>query len=310
MGDLKAMVVAGVGGLLCAHLHNHGGQTVWALAAAAGAGLAVGIVNGMLTVAARVPSAIATLAVALAAQWVIVRHMGIGSVGLDKPLFVISGGDEGTVSPMQVRTVAVAGVWLVLAVSAPFSLARRQEQNVSNSSRDVFMALCLGGLLAGLAGGMWLIDHSSAPAPTQIIGDLRAPAAAMLAGAWLLCGPMRFSFMMLAMPFALLLATLWRQDVWLFDSWPGQGQLLALIIMVAVANAAIVQASLKAAKIGARIITAASLAIGGVVIAACSSIPAQLAVQRALQVAGALCTAAALFLLFAWRKKSPNTISA
>ena len=81
-------------------------------------------------------------------------------------------------------------------------------------SMQLMAALCASGMLSGLGGACQLIDtFRAAPVPT-IIGDLRIPAAALLAGGSLLAGPGRTLLAGLLLPLGVLLATVWRYRAW------------------------------------------------------------------------------------------------
>ena len=94
-------------------------------------------------------------------------------------------------------------------------------------------ALCASGLLSGLGGALQLIDtFRAAPAPT-IIGDLRIPAAALLAGGPFLAGPGRRLLAALLLPLGILLATVWRYRAWYVHLEGYDLQVLFLIVALA-----------------------------------------------------------------------------
>jgi hypothetical protein len=92
------------------------------------------------------------------------------------------------------------------------------------------LALIVGGALAAAGGVLWLMDNDRATVPTWPIGDLRIPAAAMLAGALLLKGPRRTLLAGMCLPPAFMLATAWRQTGWGLEC---QGYSLQLLLLVA-----------------------------------------------------------------------------
>jgi ribose/xylose/arabinose/galactoside ABC-type transport system permease subunit len=96
-------------------------------------------------------------------------------------------------------------------------------------------ALCVSGMLAGAGGACQLIDTFRAAPPHAFIGDLRIPAAAILAGAIFLAGPGRTLLCGLLLPACLLLATVWRYQAWYLNLHGFDIQVLALIAMLAVA---------------------------------------------------------------------------
>ena len=91
------------------------------------------------------------------------------------------------------------------------------------------LALTGAGALAAVAGACWLMDFGRAAVPDRPIGDLRIPAAALLAGGAILAGPGRTLIVGAALPVALLATTMWRQEVWALGAWGFERQVGVLI---------------------------------------------------------------------------------
>ena len=90
-----------------------------------------------------------------------------------------------------------------------------------SSNARMLAALCASGFLAGSAGALWLLDQGSTPIPSawRVVDDLRVPAAAVLAGGWLLAGKNRSILAVALLPLALLLTTGWQMRVWSLSHW-------------------------------------------------------------------------------------------
>jgi ribose transport system permease protein len=251
--DLSVWVNAGVGGLVAAALIRAGAPAGWAIAAGAAAGLLLGALNGAIVVGLRVPSPIATLATAVGASWGAQSLVGARAILLSEALFA---GWQATLIAAGVYAMAL----LVLIAG------QRAEHAPISHRRELFLSLCGSGLLAALGGIAWIIDQHSAPTPTQVIGDLRVPAAAILAGGWLLRGRARGLLAGAALPAALLVATIWQQGVWYLQRHAVAIQTLFLLAMLLVAQGAMNQAARSGRSRKVIAILAAFLASGGILI--------------------------------------------
>ena len=234
--DLSVWAAAGLGGVVAAVIINSGRGAAMAMAGAVGAGVMVGAVNAAAVAATRrVPTWLITLATAAIAVWVAGAMADGRTVDLERESFVYW--------PIT-RMLLVAGVysltmmalilwqWSARGPQRPRHL-RRPGGNVRRSAAA--LALVVSGALAAAGGAIWLVEHGSAPVPTRLIGDLRIPAAAVLAGAVMLSGPGRTLLAGLLLPASLLLVTLWRQEVPLWPWLEGRGysfQLVELTAMV------------------------------------------------------------------------------
>ena len=243
--DLSVWGVAGLGGVLAAVLINAGLAPALAMACAVAAGLGVGAVNGLAVARTRLPSIVITLAIGagsmLAAQTLAPAPAPRRAVAVPEDTFgrwllreeVVEagrrengGGGSGAVpgannrvlsaprSPSATRMLLVAGTYgvtmvllMVWGTLAQHDLLRRLRR------ARVFVGLAASGALAAAAGTFWLVEHNSAPVPTRLVGDLRVPAAALLAGGALLVGPRRTLLSGLFLPLSVFLATAWRQEI-------------------------------------------------------------------------------------------------
>ena len=137
--------------------------------------------------------------------------------------------------PLSFTRMVLTGLIFAMALLVLLGLMfvnAHQEGSWSLSPRwQLFAALCASSFLAATAGALWLVEYNKAPVPTRLVDDLRAPAAALLAGAALLGGRGRTLLCLILLPGAVLLAIFWRQNVWPM-SWAGLDlQMLLLIFM-------------------------------------------------------------------------------
>ncbi len=237
--DLSVWAVAGGGGVVAARLMNLGTPTPLAFAVAGGAGAVVGAIQGWAVVRAKLPSFLVTAATSVGV--VLCFHLWSGS----GPVVLSSGSFDALrgvlpFPPLLVgRMLIVVGIYSLVMVVLLLADSVQRRSVRPDRRRELLLAMTVSGALAGLGGACWLIDHASAPAPSWPIGDLHVVGAAVLAGGALLGGRGRTMLVGLALPAALLTATIWRQEVVLV-SWRGvQVQNLMLVCMIVVAHIAI-----------------------------------------------------------------------
>ena len=214
--DLSGWMVAAAGGLVAAGLIGQGLSAVAAFAVAAIAGTLIGTLNGLLVVAARLPSLIVTAATAVTALGAMsllqLDQLTLPDSTFSRWLILLSaGGDEVMpeslplgVTRMAVVLGAFTIVMAVLVSSKHLLLSLPQRR---------WVALAASGGLAGLAGACSLLDHGRAVVPSLPVDDFRPLAAALLTGALVLVGPGRTPVVCLFVPIALLAATIWRQAI-------------------------------------------------------------------------------------------------
>jgi len=243
--DLSVWVVAGVAGTVAAAAISVGVPPLLAFVIVASLGWIIGLVNGLLVALARVPSVVATLVVGLAVMWVAQGCFEQRTIEVPQDAFfgwmiVASVESEPTAEnrtngepPEQVEEtvlpLTVTRIMIVLGLyAAVMFLAVGRRHGWSGRRPDIVWSLTVSGALAALAGACLLMDHGMASVPTRPIGDLRIPAAVVLAGSWFLVGPHRGKLAGLCMPIALLAVTIWQQRVWLLGTMGYEWQLLLL----------------------------------------------------------------------------------
>ncbi len=244
--DLSVWVVSAAGGATAAALINAGVADLWAFAAAGAVGLAAGGINAGLVTGLNLPSVLVTGGLSLATAGVTWAVTDTRAIEVTAPGFR-EWGIWPSVPPGMSRMLAVAGLYsLVLVVLVSRDAGSRRRASMTPRKRMV-AALLASGALSGLAGACWLIDRASTPMPVRPIGDLRIPAAAILAGGALLGGRGRTMLAGIFLLAALLLTTIWRQEVCIFQAWGFQLQLALLIGMCAGVHAAFAEATTPAA---------------------------------------------------------------
>jgi len=316
--DLSVWSLTALGGVLAAVAGQHGLGPGASLLVGTTAGLSVGMLHALATVVLRVPSFVITLATGVAIFFGLNWTFAGPVVSPPEGLFsswgqLVPVGPAGTIGPWSGRPPFVLGVALVLLaygaamifILVVSLISGETHKPLGTKKQAIALAACLcgSGALSGLAGGIWLAVHGSAPIPVRPIGDLRIPAAAILAGATLFAGPGRTALVALTIAPALLVSTVWRVQV---AHLPGMGfqlQMVLLIGMTIVAYLAVVHAD-RAGRAGRwRTVLsgcAVALTFAGIIILAMAAEPVSLPARMAFQ-AGGVTTwlAGAVMLLFA-----------
>lgn len=238
--DLSVWVVAAVGGMVAAAAMKAGVPPALAFCMASALGAMVGLINGLLVVLARMPSVAATLVMGLVVMWAAQGAFQDSSAELPMDAFVQDAPDQYVDSraeePLAKSNVLIfMRIMIVLCtyVAVMFLAVRRESIPRPGKERiALIVSLIVCGSLAGLAGACMLMDHGMASVPTRLIGDFRVPAAAILAGSLFLAGPGRAKLAGLCMPLALLVVTIWQQEVWLLGAWGYEWQLFLLTVLV------------------------------------------------------------------------------
>ena len=242
--DLSIWVTAGAGGVLAAALMNAGVGAAPAFAAACGAGLALGAFNGAMVGLLRLPSVLVTPAAAAGVMLLVRRFAGAEGVAIPAGSFQalsILPYPPLLVGRMLIVAAIYSGVMVALVV-----LDSAVGRGVRFGPRvQLLGALAASGALSALAGACWLIDRNQAPLPNAIVGDLRAPAAAVLAGAAFFAGRSRTLLVAIALPPALLAATIWRQQAWLVPYLSSAWEMTPLIVATLVAHLTMARVSLR-----------------------------------------------------------------
>jgi len=232
--DLSVWAVAGLGGVVAACLINAGVPTAAAFGLAITAGLAIGAANGYVAAWTRLPSPAFTIIVAAIIVFGMAHLTSQRTIRVDDAEFgwrqqnptAGTAPDNGPAWPREaytIRMLLVGGTYaLVMAVAIYWGVASRKYRWADLDRAGPFVAMAASGALAAAGGAFCLVDQGSAPVPTRLIGDLRVPAAALLAGGALWTGRGKTLLSGLFLPVGLLLATVWRQEIthlpWLRDS--------------------------------------------------------------------------------------------
>jgi ribose/xylose/arabinose/galactoside ABC-type transport system permease subunit len=236
--DLSVWISAAIGGLVAAALINGGVGTGAALLGGVGAGAGMGALSGVAVTLGRIPSVVATLIVALCAMWCAQAVWSGRSVAVEDSSFrhwhiavqLHAGQDSPEGGPhVQQSTngtadaaalpLSVTRMFLVAIVYSAVMLAMLAANAAARAGwrlsprKTLFVALCASGALSAAGGVLWLLEYGSTPVPTRPIGDLRIPAAVILAGSLCFAGRGRTLLAGICLPPAMLLATVWQQEV-------------------------------------------------------------------------------------------------
>ena len=276
--DLSVWAIGALGGVLGVEVFQAGGGPGVALTTAAASGAALGLMHGLLIGRARLPSVLVTF---LSGSAIVLVLRGIyGASEVLVPSEAFAGwlnffpeirAEDGTTIPLSwrvyLRVLLAAGTYLSVAfVVLVLSTARLSGRARQNRRAGLLWSFCASGALAGLGGGIWLVDQGSAPIPRWFLGDLRIPAAAILAGALFFSGRRRTLLVMLCLPATVLAATKWRLRVIDLPVGGHSLQLLLLIAMTVVAHLATGWAIAKR-RVGLALpATSAALTLGGILL--------------------------------------------
>lgn len=304
--DLSVWVCAAAGGIVAAATINAGMPVAVAGLTGVVTGLAIGTANGLLVVFARLPSAAVTLVVSLIVMWAMLaivpqRHLTVPPGTFDtwriehEVQILQDEGDGMGAKPTPVKELFPLSVTRLLIVVGVFvmfiaglygiDLFRRSGEDIPRQWK-LLGAMSASGLLAAAGGACWLIEHGQAPVATRPIGDLRVLAAALLAGGLYHAGRSRTLLTTAALPVALLIATVWRREVW---NLPVEGYALQLAVlagMTVVTHLAMAAAAGGPRKARAAFAVAAALTAGGLVLLAGSARGGSPDIRHALHVVG------------------------
>jgi len=323
--DLSVWAVASLGGIVAAWLINAGVTPAWAFAAACGAGLLFGAVNAVSVALARLPSPIVTIIMALGLMWglqAVVPQRGLAVPGdtfthwqlpaRDAPAAAGQEGEESAGEPprtrwlpIQVTRMVVVAVAYAAVMGAIFVAGPPGRGPRAGRRALTFASLCASGLLCGIAGPCWLIEHNVAPVPTRPIGDLRVVAAPLLAGAAFFAGRGRAMLACLCLPAAMLIVTIWRQEIraWDMEFDAYSLQLAQLAVMVVAAHLAMARLLSRRYERRLPAATAAVLTTLGILVTAAAAWAEHFSPAAALYLAGAalwFCGLVALLLEKRW----------
>jgi len=283
--DLSIWTLAGVGGVVAAAMIQAGIPAAPAFVVAACIGAAAGAFNAVLTVGLRLPSPVVTLVTAWILWWALRAVGGTADHALS-PSSMSYWGLWPAFPPLVTRMLFVVGAYaVVMSVLMAAETSRTTRDRITSRGR-LFWALCASGALASVAGASWLIDHNVAPVPSRPIGDLRIVVAAILAGGAFFGGRRRTILAGLCLPGALLLTTIWRQEVGILPLAGYQLQVpllggMCIVVQVAMAGAITSRRPERTVAV-----TGAALAVLGVLLVARSACLEGLAGRRVSHLAG------------------------
>ncbi len=266
--DLSVWAVAGAGGVVAAKLMNSGMSAPASFAVVVAAGAAVGAINALAVSGARMPSAAVTLAAAIALTVGVRAWVGTEAVAIAPERFAAFRDLLPDPPLLLGRMLIVAAAWSAVMIVLMVADSARAATARIGRRAELLAAMAVSGALSALGGACWLIDHSAAPAIHSSVGDLRVPAAVLLAGGALLAGRGRTMIVGLLLLPAVLLATIWRQEVLLLTVGGLAVQSVILICMIVVVQVAIVTAT---RQWGALAAAALVLTVGGVALLAASA---------------------------------------
>ena len=269
--DLSVWSVSAVGGAVAVAVLRVGGGVVSAFQAAAVAGALLGAVHGLLVGRLRLPSVVVTLAtsviILLVLEAVCQGRVVVAPAGtLDVWLEQIG------LPPFAVRiflvTLTYVATMIVLSVLCSAATLGRMGLH---PRLTLFGSLCGSGILAALGGAIWLVDRGSSPVPGRVIGDLRIPAAAILAGGAFFTGRGRVLLAVLCLPATILAATIWRLQV---VHLPFHGYCLQMVLLVGmtiVTHLAVLHAIARRRAHPALCVAAIALTLAGELLFACAA---------------------------------------
>lgn len=262
--DLGVWAWMALGGLVAAWLINLGTQPEWALLAGTLSGAAPGLACAFLTGGLKVPAPLATVVVGMILVWTCQyvsghREVAIPDGTFDRWHMPVRSGDvepahESAPGEPGMRMAPLADTRkLLVGLAYAFALfaaawhsliamvrhSHTHREPAPHWPRSVRLRrgglLVISGLLSAGGGALWLIERGRTPIPSQLIGDLRIPVAAVLAGGIMLAGRNRTILSIILLPPAMLMGLMWRQNVWPMF-WNGldvqMGVLLALALLM------------------------------------------------------------------------------
>ncbi len=273
--DLSPWACSALGGVTAASMLRIGCGLWTCLLVAMLVGLAVGALHGLFVGRWRWPSPLVTGFSA----GIIVLLLSLGFDGqiLAVPAEASAGWVSATgLSPLTQRIYLVAGLYLAVlaALGVIYLTLPHRHGCFHRPAKGLFVSLAVSGALSSLAGAVWLIEHDASPIPQNILGDLRIPAAAILAGGLFLIGRGRILVILLCLPATVLAATIWRLEIL---HLPWQGHLLVLMVMTLSIHVTLAFIArhcfdrLPSSPSILRSVSALSLSVGALLLLACSS---------------------------------------
>ncbi len=221
--DLSVWVVFGLGSVVAARIAAAGAPPLAMLAGATAVGVAVGTVHAAAVGCLRLPSWGVTLITAIVGASVVSAAAGGKILALE-----MSGGDTW---PGATRPVMLTATFYAVAMLAALLLGEGRRPARKDRPLALASALSASAVLSALGGLCWLVRSGWTPRPGYLVADLRAAAAAVLAGAVILTAPGRKLVAGVLLVPAMLLVTIWRQSVWYTPALPAETNLVLLMAM-------------------------------------------------------------------------------
>jgi len=299
--DLSIWATAALGGVIAAATGHAGGGPGIAFLASGLVGCCVGALNGLVVTKGRVPSLVVTFISGLAVAWALRAAFETDVYRAPDGMFstwlaMIPAGFRDASWPWSGRPPFVLRIVLVIVIYTAVNVAALAIYVAgpvfagrSRKHRQALLlcgSLAASGALAGLAGAVWLAERGSTPVPSRVLGDLRVPAAALLAGACLFAGRGRALLALVALGPATLAATVWRVEVAHLSVGPFHLQVVLLLGMTIVAQLAITHVANARRDRIAFAAMPTGLTFHGIVVFAIAAMADGLAFRRICQVGG------------------------
>ena len=312
--DLSVWGVSAMGGALGAWGIRLGASPATVLLLGLIAGALLGAIHAGVIARFRIPSFLVTL---VTASLIFLCFQRLGQTQeartISVPVEMLSTWREWIMlEPVILRkgTLLVGGTYLMtMVVLIGLNWITLRNRGWVTSRVSLSASLCASGALAGLGGALWLLDRGSTPIPSHLFGDLRVPAAAVLAGSALFSGRGRTALAVLCLPAAMLIATIWRQEVVHLPLRGYSLQMLLLIGMTICAHVAIMRSeSLRGRGIVLGALSIA-LTISGMLLLACSAATQAGPTERLLHSGGigVWALGSVLLLVSRFRSRTPAT---
>ncbi|MFW6065403.1 MAG: ABC transporter permease subunit [Planctomycetota bacterium] len=248
--DLSVWVVADFAALITCALLLRGVDPATAMAAALATGAAVGAVNALLTVCLRVASPASTLAVAIALMLVL-------RIAVGEELALPTTDRSTALSPYDASIVLATMTYVLVLVGITLISVTRAGKHLTRNWK-ILLVSCVAAAIASAAGICGLIDTSRATVPWMPVGELRIPAAALLAGSAIFAGKRGGTTSVLCLPPALLIATVWLLNT--YPLWLGGYYLhVGGLVIMTIGSQALLKRSLDTPRLLSSICSAAAI---------------------------------------------------
>jgi len=266
--DLSVWATCALGGVVAGELIRAGLWPVAAFGATLLAGAGLGAIHGLLVGLLRLPSILVTFVSAagiVAALTGLYDHRSVAT-GQGALEFWL---EWSGLPPFVLRMLLVSAAWMTtMLVAAMIRRAVAPGHNLPHQGSAVLVCLSASGALAAFGGAVWLVEHGSAPIPVRMVGDLRVPAAAILAGAAFFAGAGRSMLVLLCLPATVLAATIWWLEVMHLNIAGYAVQSALLTVMGIVAHLAMAHAIRVARRGVATAVICVALTAGGMLMMA------------------------------------------